>query len=232
MMKSNSIIVSVVLILSLLSCEKEEIIDNYSMCADNTCEDIRTYILRSWTRGEAIAKQYTYTMDENGYYHFPMNTNSPLGHTTDDPDDDLARYISIQSFIDDGYIAIDKPNAPSYAKPHITASYKSNYWYTVNGGVFVGNRYDIFSSTNGQTRIPTSNSLVRTAYVEEQINVVQGGVRWLTEADRGNQWTTRASVYMSSRFIGDTITIAARFLVGGGPAPAEVIQEFNIIVEP
>ena len=222
----------VLLLFVFASCEKEEIIDNYSMCADNTCEDIRTYLTRYWNRSESLADTYAFRIDENGYYHFPMNTNSPLGHTTDDPSDDLARYMVIQSFIDDGYIDTDKPNAPRYGKPHVTASYKSNYWYTVNGGVFVGNRYDIFSSSNGQTRIPTSNSLVRTAYVEEQINVVQGGVRWFSTADRGDQWTTRVSVHMSSRFIGDTITVAARFTVGEGVDPVEIDQEFNIIVEP
>ena len=214
------------------SCEKEQLFDNEALCSDGTCEDIRTYIIRGTARGEDVAIRQGEYKDENGYYHYSMNIDSQWGHTTSDTSDDLGKRIVIQSFIDDGYIGWMQPGAPNYSRPFINASYKSNYWYTIHGGVFVGNRYDIFSSTNGQTRIPTSNSTVRTAHVEEQINAVQGGVRWFATAGRGPQWTTQASVYLSSRFIGDTITVGALFRVGEGKNPVEVYQEVNIIVEP
>lgn len=234
-MKNFKLLLLVLTVFTSCSLFEEDEIDWGPICTDNECQNIRVYLLRRHARGELEAIQAGYEMDENGYYHFPMNSMSQYGHTTMDYSDDLGRYFTLQAFFDDGYIRDMMPQAPSYSKPDIVGSISSNYWYRVDGALFKSNRYDIFSEYNGQTFIPTGNVDVRTsAYAEDLINVVQGGVRWAFNADRGSQWTFKWMSTLNQRMIGDTISLAIKFKVGGelGDDEIDVIKYLDVVVEP
>ena len=199
------------------------------MCTDDTCDNIRFYLLRRYQLSEADAISRSYSPDTNGYFHFPMNIDSELGHETSTEFDDLGRYFTLQAFIDQDYIVPMNPQAPNYSRPYANVVFKSNYWYDVCGGIFKSNRYDIFSQSNGQNLIPTSNSVVQTPSVCETINVVQSGIRTFFEDGRNEKWTVTTNATLWERFIGDTITMAIKIDIGKNEI--EVIKFIDVIVE-
>lgn len=213
-------------LLNLCSCETPL---EYP-CIDGTCDNIRAYVVKDWKRAErwsaSSAENSNIILDERGYYHVSMGVNSPM---------DYRKRVGIQVWVDDGYIVDMNEGAPNYTLPDANLSFSSNYWYDVYGGIFIGNRYRIFSESNGQSLIPSSNSTIKTAINHELINVVQSGVKWFsgTSGHDPGKYYSFALFHLSKRFIGDTISAAVKVRIGGSNFTERVEKEyrFDMIVE-
>lgn len=199
-------------------------------CIDGTCDDIRAYVVTDWKRTEmasaSSAENSNITLDERGYYHVSMGVYNP---------ESFKKRVGIQVWLDEGYIVDMNEGAPNYTLPDANLSFSSNYWYDVYGGIFMGNRYNIFSESNGQSLIPSSNSSIKTAVNHELINVVQSGVKWFSgtsQRDPGKYYSF-ALFHLSKRFIGDTISAAVNVRIGGSNFTERVEKEyrFDLIIE-